>query len=152
MLSSTTTPLSYHHFPIFAFDHSIVLHRFAPILHRFAPFCTVLLVLLVLPVLQGPGGEWVSVVAVSLQACASSGGCKAGAVNSVQGNCDRMRDRCRCVRGRSCVRMRRSEGKQGSLSCVVRLVGGREGGRRLSGGRKDVEGVWGLWRVIGRRH
>ena len=53
MLSSTTTPLSYHHFPIFAFDHSIV----------FLPFCTVLPVL---PVLQGPGGEWVSVVAVSL--------------------------------------------------------------------------------------
>ena len=70
MLSSTTTPLSYHHFPIFAFDHSIVLHpfctHFAPfctVLHRFAPFCTVL------PVLQGPGGEWVSVVVVSLQAC-----------------------------------------------------------------------------------
>ena len=53
MLSSTTTPPSYHHFPIFAFDHSIdlhpfcthfapfctVLHRFAPVLHHFAPFC-----------------------------------------------------------------------------------------------------------------
>ena len=43
MLSSTRTPLSYHHFPIFAFDHSIFLHpfctHFAPILHRFAPFC-----------------------------------------------------------------------------------------------------------------
>ena len=46
MLSSTTTPLSYHHFPIFAFDHSIVFlpfcTRFAPfctVLHRFAPFC-----------------------------------------------------------------------------------------------------------------
>ena len=69
MLSSTTTPLSYHHFPIFAFDHSIVLHpfctHFAPFCTRFAPFCTVLPVL---PVLQGPSGEWVSVVAVSLQA------------------------------------------------------------------------------------
>ena len=62
MLSSTTTPLSYHPFPIFAFDHSIV---FLPFCTHFAPFCTVLPVL---PVLQGPGGEWVSVVAVSLQA------------------------------------------------------------------------------------
>ena len=73
MLSFTTTPLSYHHFPIFAFDHSIgflpFCTHFAPfctVVHRFAPFCTVLPVL---PVLQGPGGEWVSVVAVSLHAC-----------------------------------------------------------------------------------
>ena len=77
MLSSTTSPPSYHHFPIFAFDHSIDLHpfctHFAPILHRFAPFCTrfapFCTVLPVLPVLQGPVGEWVSVVAVSIQAC-----------------------------------------------------------------------------------
>ena len=76
MLSSTTTPLSYHHVPIFAFDHSIILHpfctHFAPILHRFAPFCTrfapLCTVLPNLPVLQGPGGEWVSAVAVILQA------------------------------------------------------------------------------------
>ena len=45
MLSSTTTPVSYHHFPIFAFDHSIVFlpfcthfALFCTILHRFAPF------------------------------------------------------------------------------------------------------------------
>ena len=46
MLSSTTSPLFYHHFPIFAFDHSIILHpfwtHFAPILHCFALFCNVL--------------------------------------------------------------------------------------------------------------
>ena len=51
MLSSTTTPLFYHYFPIFACDHSIALFLFCT---HFAPFCTIFPIL---PVLQGPSGE-----------------------------------------------------------------------------------------------
>ena len=50
------------HFAPILHPFCTALHRFAPFCTRFAPFCTIL------PVLQGPGGEWVSVVAVSIQA------------------------------------------------------------------------------------
>ena len=60
MSSCTISALSYHHFPVFAFDHSRIFHPFCT---RSAPFCTIL------PVLHGPRGGWLSVVAVSFQAC-----------------------------------------------------------------------------------